>query len=85
MEYAPLGDLAKYVTAKGAPLSVEQAVRFLQQSLEALDFIHATGVVHRDLKPENILLESKSPDSSNIIKVIDFGASQKFDPTKKMT
>jgi serine/threonine protein kinase len=68
MEYAPLGDLAKYVTAKGAPLSVEQAVRFLQQSLEALDFIHATGVVHRDLKPENILVVSEQE-----IRLADFG------------
>jgi serine/threonine protein kinase len=68
MEYAPFGDLAKYVTAKGAPLSGEQAVRFLQQSLEALDFIHATGVVHRDLKPENILVVSEQE-----IRLADFG------------
>jgi len=68
MEYAPFGDLTKYVTAKGSPLSGEQAVRFLQQSLEALDFIHATGVVHRDLKPENILVVSEQE-----IRLADFG------------
>jgi serine/threonine-protein kinase len=68
MEYAPLGDLTKYVTTKGSPLSAEQATRFLQQSLEALDFIHATGVVHRDLKPENILVVSEQE-----IRLADFG------------
>lgn len=68
MEYAPLGDLAKYVATKGAPLSIEQATRFLQQCLEALDFIHATGVVHRDLKPENLLVVSEQE-----IRLADFG------------
>jgi calcium-dependent protein kinase len=37
--------------------------------------------VHRDLKPENLLLDSKN---DNTIKVIDFGTSAQFDPTKKM-
>lgn len=68
MEFAPLGDLAKYVATKEAPLSAEQTSRFLQQCLEALDFIHATGVVHRDLKPENILVVSDQE-----IRLADFG------------
>jgi serine/threonine protein kinase len=68
MEYAPFGDLTKYVTAKGSRLSGEQGIRFLRQSLEALDFIHATGVVHRDLKPENILVVSEEE-----IRLADFG------------
>jgi serine/threonine protein kinase len=68
MEFAPLGDLSKYVMTKGSPLSAEQATRFLHQSLEALDFIHATGVVHRDLKPENILVVSEQE-----IRLADFG------------
>ncbi|WAZ26908.1 PQQ-binding-like beta-propeller repeat protein [Streptomyces cinnabarinus] len=36
---------------------------------EALEAIHAAGVVHRDLKPSNILLAADGP------KVIDFGIS----------
>lgn len=35
------------------------------------------------MKPENILMDTKN--NNNIIKVIDFGTSQKFDPKKKMT
>ena len=39
--------------------------------------------MHRDLKPENILFDSKSANSN--LKVIDFGASTKFDHNEKMT
>jgi calcium-dependent protein kinase len=38
--------------------------------------------VHRDLKPENLLLDGD--DVNALIKVIDFGTSQVFDPKKKM-
>jgi serine/threonine protein kinase len=36
--------------------------------LDALEYIHANGVVHRDLKPENIMV-----DDDDNIKLIDFG------------
>jgi serine/threonine-protein kinase len=68
MEYAPLGDLLKYTGSTNKRLSNDQALTFLQQSLEALDFIHATGVIHRDLKPENILVVNEQE-----IRIADFG------------
>ena len=48
----------------------------------ALAHCHACNVVHRDIKPENLILDKKGPDA--IIKIIDFGTSQVFDPKKKM-
>lgn len=68
MEYAPQGDLLKYIANSDNKLSVEQVTLFLRQSLEALDFIHATGVIHRDIKPENILVLNDQE-----IRLADFG------------
>jgi serine/threonine-protein kinase len=49
-------------------ISQERAIRIATGVLEALDYIHANGVVHRDLKPENIMV-----DDNDNIKLIDFG------------
>jgi serine/threonine protein kinase len=68
MEYAPEGDLRKYTTKRKAPLSPSQGERFLRQSLEALDFVHATGVLHRDVKPDNILVMNERE-----VRLADFG------------
>ena len=45
-----------------------RAIRIAIGILDALDYIHANGVVHRDLKPENIMV-----DADDNIKLIDFG------------
>jgi len=68
MEYAALGDLRKFITAQGAPLSPELGAEFLRQTLEAMEFMHATGVLHRDLKPDNILVINDKE-----IRLADFG------------
>jgi serine/threonine-protein kinase len=46
----------------------DRAIRISLGVLDALDYIHANGVVHRDLKPENIMV-----DADDNIKLIDFG------------
>lgn len=68
MEYAPLGDLRKFIVNSGKPLSPELGAEFLRQSLEGMEFIHATGVLHRDLKPDNILVINEKE-----IRLADFG------------
>jgi serine/threonine protein kinase len=66
--YVPAPSLAEAIRADG-PLP-EPAVRLLAAGLiEALQAIHAAGVVHRDLKPANVLLAGDGP------RVIDFGIS----------
>jgi hypothetical protein len=61
--------LAEAVTT-GGPLP-PRAVRRLGLGLaEALQAIHAAGVVHRDLKPSNVLLAADGP------RVIDFGIAR---------
>jgi len=69
MEYAAKGDLSKFIASlPEKKLPAEQIGVFLKQALEALDFVHATGVIHRDIKPENILVLNEKE-----IRLADFG------------
>jgi serine/threonine-protein kinase len=61
------GRLLRQILAEGR-MPQERAIRIACAVLEALDYIHANGVVHRDLKPENIMV-----DDQDTIKLIDFG------------
>jgi Protein kinase domain len=67
--YVPAPSLTQLVRACG-PLPVP-ATRWLAAGCaEALESIHAAGLVHRDLKPSNVLV---SPDGP---RVIDFGVAR---------
>ena len=60
-------------------LSVRQAVNVTFQLADALEAVHAHGVVHRDLKPDNILVTGKlGGDLSEIpsVKILDFGIAK---------
>ena len=61
------GRLLRQILDEGA-ISHDRAIRIAIGVLEALEYIHANGVVHRDLKPENIMV-----DAEDNIKLIDFG------------
>src|SRR5215472_14128756 len=60
--------LLRKILAEQKKLPTERAIRIAQGILNALDYIHANGVVHRDLKPENIMV-----DGDDHVKLIDFG------------
>ena len=77
MEHLEGHDLAKQLETHG-PLAIEDAVRYLLETCEALAEAHAAKIVHRDLKPSNMFLATQ-PDRSTIIKVLDFGISKTGD------
>jgi 5'-AMP-activated protein kinase catalytic alpha subunit len=56
MEYVKGGELFNRVVEKGR-LKEEEARKYFQQLISAVDFCHSRGVYHRDLKPENLLLD----------------------------
>eukprot|EP00252_Welwitschia_mirabilis_P016457 TRINITY_DN362_c0_g1_i2.p1 TRINITY_DN362_c0_g1~~TRINITY_DN362_c0_g1_i2.p1 ORF type:complete len:438 (+),score=26.88 TRINITY_DN362_c0_g1_i2:446-1759(+) len=68
MEYVKGGELFNRVS-KGK-VKEEDARKYFQQLISAVDFCHSRGVYHRDLKPENLLL-----DEDGNLKISDFGLS----------
>lgn len=58
MPYMSGGTLAEYLSLHG-PLSLLEALWYLEQIASALDYAHEHGCVHCDIKPANILLDSE--------------------------
>ncbi|MFI1096249.1 serine/threonine-protein kinase [Streptomyces sp. NPDC020917] len=66
--------LSSAVVQHGA-LPVETVLLLVAGIAEALQAVHAAGLVHRDLKPSNVLLAADGP------RVIDFGIARAADAT----
>ncbi|XP_059642430.1 CBL-interacting serine/threonine-protein kinase 23-like [Cornus florida] len=69
MEFVTGGELFDKIAKKGR-FREEEARKYFQQLINAVDYCHSRGVFHRDLKPENLLL-----DANGVLKVSDFGLS----------
>ncbi|OQE29892.1 hypothetical protein PENSTE_c002G03598 [Penicillium steckii] len=68
LEYAER-ELFDYLVRKGK-CNDDEARKFFQQIICAVEYCHRHKIVHRDLKPENLLI-----DSQKNVKIADFGLS----------
>ena len=81
-EFAQNGSLEDYIkkhktncVAKGSYVPIDQqiVIKFLDQILSALKYLHGKKIAHRDIKPDNILL-----DENDNIKIADLGIDAIF-------
>ena len=71
MEYVYGGNVQEIIRNFGA-LSDDTAMKFTQQIVEGLQYLHSKNIIHRDIKGANILV---GVDGS--IKLADFGAAKR--------
>ncbi|KAL0459101.1 UNVERIFIED_CONTAM: CBL-interacting serine/threonine-protein kinase [Sesamum latifolium] len=69
LEFITGGELFDKIVNHGR-MKEDEARKYFQQLINAVDYCHSRGVFHRDLKPENLLL-----DTAGNLKVSDFGLS----------
>ncbi len=69
-EYLPGGDLQ--ALCRRHPLSLTNALSYLEQVSTGLQFAHNHGVIHRDIKPQNLLLSA----DHRTVKIADFGVAK---------
>lgn len=70
MEFVPGEDLRTKLLDQGTPFALDQVIRWADQLLDALDYLHThqPPVLHLDIKPQNLKL---SPTGD--IRLLDFG------------
>ena len=73
MDFVDGESLSQRLKRTGKPLVESEALRVLDQVLDALGTVHEQGIWHLDLKPGNIML-----DSQGTVRLIDFGASKQM-------
>ncbi|KAI9323053.1 kinase-like domain-containing protein [Zopfochytrium polystomum] len=74
MELCENGDLFDAIAS--TEMTPAEADCCFAQLLRGVAYMHKVGVCHRDLKPENLLF-----DSTNHLKIIDFGSAEIILPT----
>ena len=75
MEYINGKDLAVYLDEYGK-LSEQEALCYISQIGQALEYVHYQGFLHRDIKPSNIILRQGKTETEAVL--IDFGLAREY-------
>ncbi|KAI4341023.1 hypothetical protein MLD38_025799 [Melastoma candidum] len=73
LEYAPHGSLSDVIRKRGR-LEEAAIVRYAQQMLAGLGYLHSRGISHRDVKPSNVLV-----GHGDCAKIADFGCARRVE------
>ena len=73
--YMSGGSLRDRILASNGPLPPEEAVGYLRQAAQAIDYAHSQQVLHRDIKPANMLLQQ------SWLLLADFGLAKLLNST----
>ena len=79
MEFMKGRDLFETVNIDG-PFSCRQAVDYIRQAADGLEYAHQAGLVHRDIKPGNLFVPE-----DGILRILDLGLAQDFDSEENLT
>ena len=79
MEYID-GYSLKSLLGKEGMIPEQQAIHYIRQIGEALQFVHEKSILHLDVKPSNILI-----DKQGNARLIDFGVSKRYDIEQEET
>lgn len=79
MEFLGNGSLNSLLKERGA-LPEAEAIAYIRQVGEALEFLHNHNTLHLDIKPSNVLLNKKGE-----VVLIDFGVSKHYDQSGSQT
>ena len=82
MDFVEGKSLEALLAERGGPLPEAEALRWIAQVCNALDYLHTRTppIIHRDIKPQNIIVTA---DGRAVL--VDFGISKAYDPTLKTT
>ncbi|ETE68060.1 Myosin light chain kinase family member 4, partial [Ophiophagus hannah] len=81
MEYVEGGELFDRILDENSNLTEMDAILFIKQICEGIQYMHQMYILHLDLKPENILCVNREEYQ---IKIIDFGLARRYKPREKL-
>ncbi|HEX8650508.1 MAG TPA: ABC transporter substrate-binding protein, partial [Pyrinomonadaceae bacterium] len=75
MQFISGEDLLEMLQRQGGPFTLEDVLRWADQLLDALDYLHTQepSIIHRDIKPQNLKLTARGQ-----VILLDFGLAKGF-------